>query len=178
MAVIYKATNKINGKSYIGFATNFPKRRSTHKHDALVKMKDHLFHRAIRKYGWEAFEWEIIKTQATLNDEIEMIESHNTYSHTGHGYNLTKGGDGNVGWVMREETRAKIASKAMGHKRCVGRVLSEETKQKIRDKRALQTNTVKGRPSPLRGRKQPKELVERRIAARMKTINERKQSGF
>lgn len=167
MAVIYKATNKINGKSYIGYATNFRKRFAVHKHNALVKNCDHLFHRAIRKYGFEAFEWEILHEAATLDDEIRLIEEHDTFVYTGHGYNLTKGGDGSVGWRMRDETKAKISEKAKGNKNCLGRVLSEETKAKIRAKRALQTNTTKGKPSPLKGRKQPKDVVEKRVASRM-----------
>lgn len=170
MAVIYKATNKINGKAYIGYDTRWPHRRSKHNHDAIKKECTLLFHVAIRKYGVDAFEWEVLLEDATLEDEIRLIAEHKTHAHKGYGYNLTDGGDSNLGWVMSDETKAKIAAKAMGNKRCLGRFHSEETKAKIRAKRALQKNTTKGKPSPLKGRKQPPEVVTKRIAARLRTV--------
>lgn len=50
---------------------------------------------------------------------------------TGTLFNHTDGGDGNVGWVMSEETRAKISAANAGNNYCIGRVLSEETKAKL-----------------------------------------------
>lgn len=176
MAVIYKATNTINGKSYIGFDSNWPHRKYRHLHSAR-KGKDSdrfLFHKAINKYGEDNFVWEVIKEDATLDDEVTLIESHETYWETGKGYNLTKGGDGNLGWKPDDEVKKKISEKAKGNTYCKGRVLSEETKQKIANSLKGKPSGRKGIPSPLRGRKQSKELVEKRIAARMKTINERK----
>jgi group I intron endonuclease len=176
MAVVYKATNTVNGKSYIGFDVKWPHRQARHKHDAFKRKSDYAFHQAIRKHGWDSFKWEILKEDAKLEDEIRLIKEHDTYIN---GYNETKGGEGTVGRHHSQETRNKIRAKSIGNKNCVGRVLSEETKAKIRAKRALQKNTTKGRPSPLRGRKQPKELVEKRIAARMATVHkQRVTQGF
>lgn len=135
MAVIYKATNKVNGKAYIGFDSNWPNRKIGHLYHSKNETENtSYFHRAIRKHGWENFDWIVLKENATLEDEIILIEEHNTFHIGGRGYNLTKGGDGNLGWVMSEETKKKISEKAVGHKRCKGRVLSEETKRKISEK--------------------------------------------
>lgn len=178
MAVIYKAINKINGKSYIGFDSNWPSRKWVHLYHSKNETENtSYFHRAIRKYGWENFDWIVLKENATLEDEIILIEEHNTF-HTGdRGYNLTKGGDGNLGWIMPEETKKRISEKAKGNKNCKGRVLSEETKRKISCSLAGKPSSTKGRPSPLRGRNQSPELIAKRIKARMKTINERKKIG-
>lgn len=155
MAVIYKATNKINGKSYIGFDSSWPNRKLAHIHHAKnITDQSFYFHRALNKHGLENFEWAIIKEEATLEDEVKLIEEHKTFWKNGQGYNLTKGGDGNLGWIVPDEVKSKISKKAKGNKRCVGRVLSEETKEKIRTSLKNKTKapnshkTKKKRPPP------------------------------
>ena len=55
--VIYKVTNSINGKVYVGKTYNFEKRKREHIYD----IEDNLpFHRALKKYGIDNFVWEII----------------------------------------------------------------------------------------------------------------------
>lgn len=57
---IYEAYNKINGKSYIGLTTNsLEVRKSQHLRSAKAGSNSH-FHKAIRKYGEEVFEWSIV----------------------------------------------------------------------------------------------------------------------
>ena len=57
--VIYKVTNSINGKVYVGKTYNFEKRKREHIYD----IEDNLpFHRALKKYGIYNFVWEIIDT--------------------------------------------------------------------------------------------------------------------
>lgn len=52
--IIYKATNKINGKVYIGQShKSLEERMRRHKNDSI--RQDSYFYRAIRKYGWENF---------------------------------------------------------------------------------------------------------------------------
>ena len=58
MHYIYKVTNKINGKIYIGQTNNFEKRKREH---LLDKRTNHqAFKRALNKYGFDGFDWEII----------------------------------------------------------------------------------------------------------------------
>jgi len=112
MAVIYKATNTINGKAYIGFAVDFEKRLVAHKNKS-ARGEGEYFHNAIRKYGFDAFEWTILKEEATLDDEILLIEEYGTYNN---GYNLTKGGEGKLGYETSETTKKKIGKKSKGRK--------------------------------------------------------------
>lgn len=52
--IVYKATNNINNKVYIGITTKtLEHRKSIHKKDS--KTKDTYFYKAIRKYGFENF---------------------------------------------------------------------------------------------------------------------------
>lgn len=114
MAVIYKATNIINGKSYIGVANDFEKRKRQHKNSA--KREDgYYFHRAISKHGWDSFEWFIIKfsddMEELLIEEQHLIEEQGTH-YLRNGYNLTLGGEGHLGHKHSEETRRKLSIKA------------------------------------------------------------------
>lgn len=98
--IIYKVTNIINGKIYIGQSINsLSLRKTTHKHSALKNNSQSYFHKAIRKYGWDSFEWEVIDDCNTKQEldikEIEYITLFESHISTGKGYNLTKGGDFN-----------------------------------------------------------------------------------
>lgn len=97
MIGIYKFTNKINGHSYIGQSTDIERRRITHIQRAFCnseKNKEYnkTFYRAIRKYGKESFDFEILKIcpKEELNDwEKYFIKLYDTYKH---GYNEDAGG--------------------------------------------------------------------------------------
>ena len=54
---IYKITNLINNKIYIGSTCNFKDRKSKHKN----KKTNTMISRAISKYGWDNFLFEIIE---------------------------------------------------------------------------------------------------------------------
>lgn len=90
---IYKGTNKINGKSYIGQTCDFKSR--VWQHLRCYEKEDCLFHRAIQKYGRDNFSWEIIETCENRKEatrlEKHYIELYNTYRN---GYNENKGGVG------------------------------------------------------------------------------------
>jgi group I intron endonuclease len=109
----YKITCVINGKGYIGIASNGTKRRFIqHKHDAR-KGADTPLHAAIRKYGEDNFQIEVI-AKSTDWDEIcnierEMIASHNTLTQHGKGYNISTGGEGPFGVKRSGETRRKLS---------------------------------------------------------------------
>ena len=96
MIGIYKFTNKINGKIYIGQAVNIDRRIKDHFYKAHNKSgQDYnsLLHCAIRKYGKDAFEIETIK-ECSVNEldlyETQLIEEYNCISPNG--YNIMKGG--------------------------------------------------------------------------------------
>lgn len=59
--LIYKATNKITKKSYIGQTIGYLSRRKyQHVHSA-INDSPLYFHRSIKKYGPENFEWNTIE---------------------------------------------------------------------------------------------------------------------
>jgi group I intron endonuclease len=106
---IYKATNTINGKVYIGFDSNWPNRIKVHK--SASKKQDYKFYRAIRKYGWENFEWSVIyqskDKQHTLNEmEKYFIKEYNSMKN---GYNSTLGGDGCFGNKHTKQTKFNLS---------------------------------------------------------------------
>lgn len=97
MFFIYKITNKINGKIYIGkTCRDIQTRWREHKSRANQKEKFYL-HNAIHKYGPENFSIEEIDKTENI-EEINILEQKwiNYYNSTdkNKGYNLTNGGDG------------------------------------------------------------------------------------
>ena len=92
---IYKFTNKINGKIYIGQSIDINARKRSHINDAYCKGKDSNcpFHQAIIKYGENGFNFEIIEEcpKELLNErEKYWIQYYNSYHN---GYNASPGGD-------------------------------------------------------------------------------------
>ena len=94
MAYIYKITNDINGKIYIG-KTEFSiiKRLDEHIHDAFRERNEKRpLYAAMRKYGAEHFHIELIEETDNPNErEIYWIEQYGSFKK---GYNATRGGDG------------------------------------------------------------------------------------
>ncbi len=109
--IIYKATNTVNDKSYIGKTI----------HSLHLRKGQHLrsnetthFHRALRKYGKDMFDWSVIKETKTEkeldNQEIKFIKEYDTYKN---GYNSTIGGD-NGTYVMSEEHKKNLSKSHLG----------------------------------------------------------------
>lgn len=127
--LIYKATNKLNDKSYIGF-TSRPIEFRKREHFYSSRYGDGRFSRAIRKYGIDAFEWSILfesnDLEITKNImEPKFISEYNTLSN---GYNMTTGGDGVVGYEFTDEVRNKLS---VFHKTRIRHPHSEEAKRNI-----------------------------------------------
>lgn len=129
---IYKITNLINGKTYIGqTVSKLKSRKSDHKNRCdCPKLKG-----AIKKYGWKNFTFEPIicaLDTSFLDDlEIESIKKHDSISN---GYNISVGGNGKG--RVSEETKKKISIGNKGKKRSkkVRLNLSEKAKERFKDK--------------------------------------------
>lgn len=97
---IYCFTNLTNGKRYIGQTHHKVSRRAwEHKHSAYTvgdSSYDQIFHRAIRKYGWNNFLLTTIITGISSQEELDYLEDYYiTYYKTlttQHGYNARTGG--------------------------------------------------------------------------------------
>ncbi len=98
---IYKSTNTINGKVYIGQTSDFKSRKWQHERG--YEKEDCIFHRALQKYGAENFIWEIIDVvegkENANRAEKKYIEEYHSFKPNG--YNMTKGGEGGSMWNAR-----------------------------------------------------------------------------
>lgn len=97
---IYKVTNNINGKVYIGQTVrDLDVRMERHFKDAKYNADNFCFHRAINKYGATNFTTTILEDNIPknqLNDrEIYWIDFYHSYIKDPlcNGYNMTRGGD-------------------------------------------------------------------------------------
>lgn len=127
--LIYKITNKINGKVYIGQTTRSLKTRW--KEHYTNKSNCYALHRAVQKYGKENFEIKVIdhghSREELDNKEIFWIQFYDSMNRN-KGYNLTSGGETNK--VMSEETRRKMSESKKGEKNpFYGKHHTEETKK-------------------------------------------------
>lgn len=104
MGIIYSYKNKTNGKRYIGQTINPQQRKSAHISDSTHI--DTKFYRAVRKYGWDNFEYEILAESEDRNEldklEVDFIKSFNSIEN---GYNIRSGGEHPT---MGEETKKKL----------------------------------------------------------------------
>ena len=104
---IYKITNLINDKIYIGLSTKLVE-ESTKYYGSGKLIKE-----AIKKYGKENFRKEILERDIECHDllkdrEIYWIEIFKSYvSHDN--YNLTLGGQGTFGRIFSNESIKKIS---------------------------------------------------------------------
>jgi len=98
--IIYKITNKINGKSYIGKTKRTLEERFKQHIKAAKNNKKYILSRSIRKYGVSNFEISIINMASTDEElsllEMKYIEEYRTYIgfEDCNGYNMTLGGEG------------------------------------------------------------------------------------
>jgi len=137
---IYCFTNKTNGKQYVGLSKDIALRYANHI-GARSPKKSAMF-LPIKKYGIEAFTFEVLEecSEADLCEReiywIEKLDSYNT------GYNKTTGGEGTSGHQHSAETKAKIAAAKKGKKASAeakakmaaakkGKKASAETKAKV-----------------------------------------------
>lgn len=165
---IYKITNTLSGKIYIG-QTIKPKRRwYDHRYYAKHNKTNQYIHKAMNKYGINNFTFEIIGEFNSLDEanksEAEFIHKFNS-QNSKFGYNIRPGGR-KKGWRHSEETKTwlsetwlKIHGKdgiLAAHKSLKGRKLSEEHINSIR-----QANLGNKR---LIGYKQPDKTIQKRIA--------------
>lgn len=126
--VIYCATSP-SRKKYYGFTYNLHRRKYIHRRDS--KIKKNRFYNAIKKYGFDNFEWNIIETYVNedrkyIKDVLRKrekywIERDRTFIPE-FGYNMTHGGDGGDTFSNRsdedkEKTRLKL-SKSSTVRKC------------------------------------------------------------
>lgn len=106
---IYRHVHRASQKCYVGQTKHsMEKRWKDHVRDANSR-KDYMFQRAIRKYGPESFDHEVLEvctTSEAANEAEQWWIAHFGSNDPTLGYNLESGGG--VGKTVHPETRAKI----------------------------------------------------------------------
>lgn len=136
--LIYKATNIINGKIYIGKTVKTLRSRIAEHRADINRGQIFHFQRALIKYGFENFKWDVIDITDSL-DELNRLECHYIELFNSRnrliGYNIAYGGEGGgnrLGIALSDETRKKISKAksgiSWGHH-------TEESKRQISNKR-------------------------------------------
>lgn len=134
MTGIYKISNIIDDRIYIGSAYDFTRRIRRHKSE--LKHNKHYnikLQRFVNKYGLDTLIFELIlecsKEDLLINEQFYL----DTFINLSKDFNLCKKVDGRHGLKNREETNLKISNSLKGHS------FSDETKRKI-------SNALKGVP--------------------------------
>ena len=111
--LIYKVTNIINNKVYIGQTVKtLSQRKSEHKHRFLYENSHNKFYNTLKKYGWDNFTWEVIEESEDWTYEIlDQKEKYyiQLYDSINNGYNILKGG--NCSRIDRDQMAISCGSK-------------------------------------------------------------------
>lgn len=125
MYCIYKITNLVNGKTYIG----------QHKYKELnddYMGSGRLIIKAVKKYGIENFEKEILYSRIQYKETADDVERFAIAKERAIGkaeYNIANGGQGGCVIAMSEERKRKISKSMKGKNK--GKCLSEEHKRHL-----------------------------------------------
>ena len=126
MIGIYKITNKINNKCYIGQSNDIQRRFTQHKSPyEQNRFADKPLYKAIAKYGIENFSFEILEEcpiEKLSEREEYYISLYNSLCHQ-NGYNIRSGGATNVGedhpkHKLTKEDIIDIRTRYNNHERC------------------------------------------------------------
>lgn len=154
---IYKITNTINGKIYIGQSKDIERRFKQH-----IKSKcSYAINRALKKYGVDNFTFEVL-----YECPIEEMNKWETFyitifgSLSPKGYNLNMGGNGTV---TSEETKRKMSEQRKGTKtgkdnHMFGKIVSERTKKLLSIHSSGSNNPMFGRTGANNTKSKPIEI--------------------
>lgn len=127
--VVYKHTSP-EGKVYIGSTCQAPTRRW---HGGSAYKGFARFHADIEKYGWSAFQHDILAEGLTREEacqmEVELIAQHQS-TDPAKGYNTSLGGDKTtLGYRYSAESRARISQALKGKRKGIPH--TEEHRKRI-----------------------------------------------
>lgn len=195
MHYIYKITNLVNQKIYIGQSKNPKYRWTAHKREAKQEFPQLVVEEAMKKYGIENFIFELICSVIPVNDEkqyylitseieTELVTQEQSHISLKKGYNVSRGGSNAP---KTEEWKQKVIAKRKSKDNYKH---SEEYKQNAREKwhqwhtpESIQKTADSNRGRPCSegrkekiakankgkqyclGHKQPQEVIEKRKAS-------------
>ena len=152
MPFVYKITNKVNNKSYVGYTKRdvVEHRIREHFSPSIYTKIDKPLYKAIRKYGRDNFDIEILfrseDEELTLKKEIEFISEYGDYNlHEGGNVPPSRKG---VKVIFTEEQKEKLRKPKPPRTEEHRRNLSESLKGNIpwnKGKKGLQQSVWKGK---------------------------------
>lgn len=115
---IYKISNSVNSKVYVGSAYCLVRRYDMHK-SRLARGIHHsrALQSAVNKYGLDKFAFELVEICAkadVIKKEQYWINAYNSYKN---GYNGSPTAQNNAGLIVSEETKEKLSKALKGKKR-------------------------------------------------------------
>lgn len=128
---IYKLTNKINGKPYVGQTTEKDINNRWKKYKYLLCKEQPKIYRALKKYGVDNFLFEVIDNACESQTQLDDLETLyiEKFDSIRNGYNCKTGGSNGR---PSEESRQKMSNSKKGPKNHnFGKHLSVETRHKI-----------------------------------------------
>lgn len=136
--IIYKITNNVNGKIYIGQTVRtLEERLSEHK-----RKKVSLISKAFDKYGFENFTVEQIDSAESIDElnELEFKYIREYDSITPNGYNQCEGGGNTFGYHHSEKSKQKMSQNKKGkytgaENHFYGKHHTEESRRKMSESR-------------------------------------------
>lgn len=150
MNLIYKVTNLVNNKIYIGqTTTSLNQRKKEHEYRALRGDRNTYFYSALKSYGFDKFKWEILEENINFQD-LNLREEYwiNYYNSNNFefGYNMTKGGDNadNLNKWRQQNPELASAEAYKGWEKMKNILLEHpeiEEKRKENSKKAIQKYT-------------------------------------
>lgn len=110
MVGIYKITNILNNKCYIGQSIDIETRWLQHIYESKTLRHKYKIYLAINKYGIENFNFEVLEEcpldNKMLDDrEVYWIEFYDSFNE---GYNMTRGGQGEGNWKYDPDLIRKL----------------------------------------------------------------------
>lgn len=167
MGCIYRITNTINQKIYIGRSVDFQKRKNRHLSSMRRNKQDNPYlQNAFNKYGEEAFVFEIVEDNVADDKLVEReqywLDTTKSYEPE-IGYNINAlSTDGALpgklnhfyGKHHTDEAKAKTGASAQGHKRWLGKHHTQETKDKMSEIHAYKVISPEVRATMGRSRPQ------------------------
>ena len=138
--IVYKITNILNNKVYVGSAFNFKERKKRHIRD--LKNNRHHSQRlqnSWNKHGETNFVFEILcqsNKKQLLEDEQRFINHYCSFEDKS-GYNICPTAGNTAGRLMTQETKTKISNSVSGENNpFYGRKHTDRAKEQMSRKRA------------------------------------------
>ena len=170
---IYKITNPVNGKLYVGSAVSFKRRKRQHFRNLENNKHCNIFlQRSVNKHGIENHIFKVVehceKSELIVREQVYL----DRYFDGGKMcFNICPTAYSTLGRKHTEETLKKISKAKSGkNHHNYGKKLSKETRDKVSEK-------LSGENHPQYGKKQSKETIERRSKANKKSVEQWSKDG-